>query len=235
MPSPNYTPRIWVNLAAPALSAANLNAMETGIEDAHERLDALTAQLPRITVGNFALLTGLVNGVEYLLEVDDPRRAGSKLLWHVKYDSAEASLYKWQVVSAVPLVARAAGPHDVTADTFSQLGTIALSLPRAGDYDFGIAAWARAAAGNTDVVSLLAPKPNGQAASDAEALETDQLNSYDPSFSTRPAWSGSTRAPRLGCASGSCQLHGRNTNAAKTVTYQKIVFEAHPIRIRHDA
>lgn len=38
-----YTPTTWVNNTAPALSAANLNNIEDGIDDAHDKLDGIEA------------------------------------------------------------------------------------------------------------------------------------------------------------------------------------------------
>lgn len=45
MPSPFYTRTNWVNDASPDIDATNLNKIENGIEDAHERIDPMASQV----------------------------------------------------------------------------------------------------------------------------------------------------------------------------------------------
>ena len=230
MPSYFYTPTVFVPGGAPSVTHIQLNKIGDGIESAHERIDTIRTTLDRVSVAEFAALTGMADGDEYLLEVPDPNRSGSFLLWHLKYDAAEASSYKWLVVSAAPLTKRGTSSQSVTATTYTALSDPTIDLPRAGDYEFDIRAKG-AAVNNTDVYSYLAPKPNGQSASDTDGLLTVQTNAYDTAFNTKVIWSGATKAVRQACASGTCQIAGRNTLASKQFDYENIILSAAPIRL----
>lgn len=132
MSDPNYTPLVWVDDGPPAISASNLNHLEGGVEDAHERITAIgSGKLALKTLAEFAALTPL-NGDEVALLVD----ATAGIVWHVKYRSASASAYKWEVLGPALLTSQVDTSEATASTAYVALSTPGPSivLPRPGDY-----------------------------------------------------------------------------------------------------
>jgi hypothetical protein len=88
----------------------------------------------KLTVAQFAALTGIEDGDEVYLEVD----ATNGIEWHLVYRTAEAT-YKWRFLGGPEMAAQVATDEAVAAGTltYSALATAgpSVALPRAGDYD----------------------------------------------------------------------------------------------------
>ena len=113
------------------------------------RLDAPPVYLPknaptRVTPAEFAALTP-VDGQEVYLRVDD----ANGIVWHLRYNVASASAYKWEYLGGPPLVAFAYDAQTVSSGpSFVDLPNgPSLTLPRAGDYDYGFGARCQQSAG----------------------------------------------------------------------------------------
>lgn len=133
MSDPNYTPTTWVDDGPPALSAANLNHAETGLENAHARITA--KKIPTVkTLAEFAALSPL-DGDEVYLVID----ATALTKVHLRYNLASASAYKWEVVGESPWMYVKVDTDEVTATTgtWVNLTTVGprIFVPRPGEYE----------------------------------------------------------------------------------------------------
>lgn len=113
---------------APGLSAARLNAIEDGI------IEGITkAEIPIVTV---LPNTGLYTGREVYYRFAD--MDGNFRLWHLVYDAALTSAYKWHVVSAIPMFASvAASDTENLVAGWADLNSVgpSINVPLLGDYE----------------------------------------------------------------------------------------------------
>jgi hypothetical protein len=99
---------------------------------------ATTAFVAAATPGSSALVTALpgspTNGQEILFQ--NAAMATTGAVWHLKYNSASASAFKWEFVGGSPLRAAVATSESTTSTTFVDLTTVGPSVttPLAGDY-----------------------------------------------------------------------------------------------------
>jgi hypothetical protein len=90
----------------------------------------------RVTPAQFAALTGLVDGQEIELELDEPRG----IYWRFRYRAGSASAYKWEFVGGPPLIKDAAGAVLSTMADVTGWKTIVatyFALPRPGEFEVG--------------------------------------------------------------------------------------------------
>jgi hypothetical protein len=85
----------------------------------------------KVTVAQFAALTGIEDGDEVYLEVDST----NGIEWHLVYRTAEAT-YKWRYLGGPPMSAEVATAESTASTAFAALATAgpSIALPRAGDY-----------------------------------------------------------------------------------------------------
>lgn len=125
-----------------------------------------------LTVAQFAALgtpegtKGVVAGDEVYLEVD----ATNGILWHVVYESTDASAYKWRYLGGPPLaieVLTAESPGSTGA--YVDMATVgpSLTIPRLGDYTCTISAYLQTVTSPTKA----ALKIGAAATSDNECLQ----------------------------------------------------------------
>ena len=90
----------------------------------------------KVTVAQFAALTGIEDGDEVYLEVD----GASGIEWHLVYRSAEAT-YKWRFLGGPPMKSEVMTYETTASTAFAALATAgpSIALPRAGDYDVRVA------------------------------------------------------------------------------------------------
>jgi hypothetical protein len=102
--------------------AANLNKL---LNQGHRKL----------TVAQFAALSGIEDGDEVYLEVD----ATNGVEWHLVYRSAEAT-YKWRFLGGPPMRSEVLTNEGLNNAAYTALTTAgpSITLPRAGDYDVAI-------------------------------------------------------------------------------------------------
>lgn len=174
MTDPNYTPLAWVDDTAPAISASNLNHLEGGVEDAHERITAIgSGKLALKTLVQFAALTP-ADGDEYALQVD----ATLGIIWHVKYRAASASAYKWEVLGMVPLHSQVDTTESTASTTYVALATAGPSivLPRPGDYVIDVGC----TGGVANNAAFMSYDIGGTGAVDADAITTGRPSDAGP-------------------------------------------------------
>ena len=82
----NYTPQTWVNGSAPALSAANLQTMDDGINAACDRLDALGAD------ATLAAKTSVADADELLTRDSADSNYVKKVTWTTAFAAAWTKL-----------------------------------------------------------------------------------------------------------------------------------------------
>jgi hypothetical protein len=103
-----------------------------GVEFDTESVSAYTTGVlgpPRVT----ALPTSPIDGQECYLVAD----AANGVIWHLRYNAASASAYKWEVVGGSPLAVEAAAAYETTSSgTYVALATAgpSITLPVAGDW-----------------------------------------------------------------------------------------------------
>lgn len=173
MASSAYTPTTWIDDAAPPISAANLNHMEGGIEDAHERLDVINASGAALkTLAEFAALTP-TDGLEVALLVD----ATAGIVWHLKYRAASASAYKWECIGPAAIRSQVDTTESTASTAYAALATAGPSivLPRPGDYliELGFT-------GGANTQGYMSFDIGGTGAVDADALTAVRPNDAGP-------------------------------------------------------
>ena len=86
----------------------------------------------KVTVAQFAALTGIEDGDEVYLEVDST----NGIEWHLVYRTAEAT-YKWRFLGGPPMQAEVLTEEPTASATYAALATAgpSIAIPRAGDYD----------------------------------------------------------------------------------------------------
>lgn len=115
----------WNDDALPDIRAAQLNRIEQGIADLHNR--PLVNALPTV---------GVVDGDEVYYLADTTPSFGGPYIWHLRYRAAATSASKWEVV-APPLELRHLLQAQVTTNTNvkSLADGPAVTVPLPGDYD----------------------------------------------------------------------------------------------------
>lgn len=90
----------------------------------------------KVTVAQFAALTGIEDGDEVYLEVDST----NGIEWHLVYRDAEAT-YKWRFLGGPPMKSEVFTFETTASTTYAALATAgpSIALPRAGDYDVRVA------------------------------------------------------------------------------------------------
>lgn len=101
------------------------------------RLDAPGVSLPSnapqyFTPAQFAALTP-VNGLEVYLIVD----AANGIIWHLRYNAASASVYKWEFLGGSDLMNYVAASVGSSSAVYGGSGP-SVTVPLAGDYDVSI-------------------------------------------------------------------------------------------------
>jgi hypothetical protein len=79
-----------------------------------------------------ALPTSPVDGQEVYYVADST----NGVLWHLRYNAASSSAYKWEVVGSTALLSEVATAEAVSSATYVNLATVGptVTLPLAGDY-----------------------------------------------------------------------------------------------------
>lgn len=166
-----YTKHAWLPKGSPGallITSQRLNEMETGIADAHA--GANVPLVTSLTPGQGGIPNPVTDGfrVDYLAD------ATNGIIWPLRYRSASASAYKWEVVgSPPPLFSYVDGNSVVNTRGYASYGGPSLVLPLAGDYEttYGARAIADAGAGGHDVQASYSV--NG-----AAPIDDDGINSY---------------------------------------------------------
>lgn len=186
MADPNYVPTVWVDDGPPPVSAANLNHLEVGVEDAHERITVLEGSgggtLARVT----ALPASPVDGDEVSYVADDA--AGVE--WHLKYHAVSAS---WRKIGGPPLIAEFDSTGTTASASYTDLGVgafpaIALPLNADGYFDYGVTV-------SSPTVMGSATLSIAGSASSADRIRHGSVNGGQPESLAR-------RRRKLGLASG---------------------------------
>lgn len=91
------------------------------------------------------------------------------LRWHLAYNPASASAYKWEVIGGAPLFNEVLPDFNTASATYVTGGGPSLTLPLAGDYiiDTGFIGWSTAAA---PWIILMSYDIGATVAADADAL-----------------------------------------------------------------
>lgn len=99
-------------------------------------------------------------------------QAAAGVIWHLRYNAASASSFKWEYVGGPPLTHEVATSQSTTSATYADLATVGpqVTLPLAGDYDvqFGTTVQINPSTGNR--VANIAVKRGAAATADADSL-----------------------------------------------------------------
>jgi hypothetical protein len=87
----------------------------------------------RVTVGEFSTLSPS-DGDEVIVEIS----ASLGIKWHLIYNSASGSAYKWEYVGGPPLFSENLSVGIISSSSYSDIGGPSISIPRDGDYDIEI-------------------------------------------------------------------------------------------------
>lgn len=178
------------------------------------------------TQSTFNTVTG-ADGLEAYLEFD----AGAQnYWWRLRYSINITDQYKWQAVGCAPMHISDNTSVSITGTAYSLWGPT-LVIPRGGAYLVRFGGFARAAQADSDVVSYMSPAYPGSSPQDANAAEHQQLNAWDPSFSSRPAWSVSNATMIIASQAGDVTLGYRNTITGKTVEWKRRWLTIEPVRL----
>lgn len=132
----DYVPQVWAdNDATKPLSAARMNAIETGIDRASVVTSSTTLPGSPFDGQDVWYAAAASNGV----------------YWHLRYRSASASGSKWEFLGGSPLTAEVLTSETTTSTTYVDLATVgpSVTVPLAGDYLITVAFEAtNAVAGN---------------------------------------------------------------------------------------
>jgi hypothetical protein len=115
----------WVDDQAPDMTAAQLNRLEKGIADLHNR--PLVTALPAV---------GVVDGDEIYYLVDTTPSYGGPYIWHLRYRAAATSTSKWEALSIPNDLRRYDASTVSTANNAAtDLGGPSITVPLPGDYE----------------------------------------------------------------------------------------------------
>ena len=174
----------------------------------------------KVTVAQFAALTGIEDGDEVYLEVD----ATNGIEWHLVYRSAEAT-YKWRFLGGPPMSAEVATDETTASTAFAALATAgpSIGLPRAGDYEITVQS-AQAGAADSGTSHSYDIGVTGAVDADAAQANIATLNFYGtPSHGRRKAGlTAVSLVSKYKTSSGAAHFQGR-------------CMTARPVRLRHDA
>ncbi len=180
-----------------------------------------------VTVAQFAALTGLEDGDEVYLQVD----ATNGIYWHLRYDAASASTYKWVFLGGPPLVSEIATSETTTSAAYTDLATAGPSkgAPRGGDYDLGgYVGYATASVGGQAYAAI---KIGAAATADAEAV---MVAGQGGSGTITSYAGGGSVIRRTLAASGDVAKMQYKEAAAGTGSFAARRLTMRPVRIRHD-
>ena len=174
----------------------------------------------KVTVAQFAALTGIEDGDEVYLEVD----AANGIEWHLVYRTAEAT-YKWRFLGGPPMSSEVATSENTTSVTYAALATAgpSITLPRAGDYQvelgcYLVVASAAAAYHSYDI--------GGTGAGDVDSVRSSMTSSGQGSSNFRR---------KLKAALSAVALVSKYRVSAGTAAPESRRFAVTPVRLRHDA
>jgi hypothetical protein len=202
----------------PGISGRRYYATDTGVEYRDTGTGWLALGVELVT----ALPATPYNGqiVDYLAD------ATNGIVWRLRYRSASASTYKWEVVGGSALTAEVATGESRNNAVYGDLTTVgpAIALPLSGDYDFELLARAGAVAAAFGAMSISGPSaPFSGTASDSDFVEW-QMN---PATDYR--LSGVRRVRKTGVVAQTVTAKYRTSGSAVTFGLRRLV--AMPIRV----
>lgn len=171
----------------------------------------------KVTVAQFAALTGIEDGDEVYLEVD----AANGIEWHLVYRTAEAT-YKWRFLGGPPLSSEVATNETTASATYAALATAgpSVALPRAGDYTVDLGCFMYVGA-DTSVYHSYDIGVTG-------AVDVDGVN-----FGASTATHLFRTKRKAGLTAVS--LVSKYKTAAGTAGFNSRALGVRPVRLRHDA
>lgn len=129
-----YVKTNWVDDAAPAVSASNLNKIEQGIYDAHVTADEALALAEASGEAAPALaLPGYPSDGDVTILTDS--LSAPSYLWRLVY---LAALSKWWMLGGTDLYNNIPAAETISGTVFADLATVgpSITVPVAGTYDF---------------------------------------------------------------------------------------------------
>ena len=177
----------------------------------------------KVTVAQFAALTGIEDGYEVYLEVD----ATNGVEWHLVYRTAEAT-YKWRFLGWPPMASAVATSESTVSASFAALATAgpSITLPRAGDYAVEHGATIQADANGAQCYHSYDIGVTGAVVADAVYLiQPVGANAMYANVWRRKRQTGLT----------AIALVSKYKTSAGTAYFINRALYVHPVRLRHDA
>jgi hypothetical protein len=169
-----------------------------------------TDEQPPIWVSGPPLVASLPDSPYDGQEVNLLADATAGVVWHLRYRAASASAYKWEFAGGARLSAEAAAELSTASGSYVD-GGVAVTVPRAGEYEIELGAGFRNDGGWQ---TLLSVKYGAAAAVDADAVS----NGFYASGTE--AWPGSRSRllPSRVCAAGEVRLYYRANGGTARVS-----------------